>query len=105
MDFNTYVRKPFRVQAVQVTEDNIQELAKFCSGKYCTEDGHPYILVDKKSIPNVLRIEVGFFVTKMGKNIRAFSEKVFNEQFTSTTPEVEEWMRYLNGTGKVDASE
>lgn len=36
---NTFVRKPFEIEAVQVTEENMQDVAKWCGGKIKTRPG------------------------------------------------------------------
>lgn len=41
-----YVRKPFEIEAVQVTEENFDDVAKWCKGnKQTLNDGTPYIKV------------------------------------------------------------
>jgi hypothetical protein len=36
-----YVRKPFEVEAVQVTEENLEEVAQWCHGELQTEGSQP----------------------------------------------------------------
>lgn len=36
---NTFVRKPFEIEAVQVTEENMHDVAKWCGGKIKTRPG------------------------------------------------------------------
>jgi hypothetical protein len=84
MQFTTFVRKPFVVEAVEVTKDNISEVAKYVGDLRQKEDGTPYILVDPRLVPNVpdiFRVYPGFFMTKMGENVRCYSRKIFTEQF------------------------
>ena len=81
MEFTTFVRKPFVVQAVEVTADNIEEVAKYIGDVREREDGTKYILVDGRLVPNVERVYPGFFMTKMGENVRCYSRKIFREQF------------------------
>lgn len=100
MDFVTYVRKPFTVKAVMVTEENMEEIAKQVGEIRETEDETParkYIFVDRRIVPNVFKVFPGFYMTKMGDNIRFYSKKVFNEQFTEQTPEITNWVDYMNG--------
>lgn len=103
LEFTNYVRKPFSVQAIEVTEENIRDVARglnIGNVKYDEETGEPYIMVDKKKIPNVNRVHAGFFVTKMGNNIRCYNPQVFPQQFTEITPEIIAAMEDINGEGE-----
>lgn len=97
MEFNTFVRKPFKVEAVEITEDNIEELAEFIGELREKDNGTPYIQVDRRLVPNIFRVYPGFWMTRMGDNIRCYSKKIFNEQFTQTTPEIDVWVNFMNG--------
>lgn len=96
MDLSTYVRKPFTVEAVKITEENIEEIAQLVGTLKQKEDGTPYIEVDRKKVPSMLQVFVGSYMTKMGNNIRCYSPKVFEEQFTELTPEIKTWVDYVN---------
>jgi hypothetical protein len=46
IEIGNYIRKPFEVEAIQVTDENIEEVAKWCKGKLKeNEAGKKYILV------------------------------------------------------------
>lgn len=96
MEFTTYVRKPFTVEAVEITTENIVELAEFIGTLREKEDGTPFIEVDRKLVPNVFRVFPGYRMTKMGDNIRCYAEHIFKEQFTETTPEIQKWVEFMN---------
>lgn len=96
MEFSEYVRKPFVVEAVEVTVDNIAEIAKYVGELREKDDGTPFIFVDRRLVPNIFRVYPGFFMTRMGDHIRCYSRKVFFEQFTPSTDEVREWVNFLN---------
>ena len=81
MQFDTYTRKPFIVEAIEITEENILELAEFIGTLRKKEDGTSYIHVDKRLIPNVFRVYPGFYMTRMGDNVRCYSPKIFHDQF------------------------
>ncbi len=85
MEFTTFVRKPFSVEAVEVTAENIAEVAKYVGDLREEDDGTQYILVDRRLVPNIARVYAGFYMTKMGKNVRCYSRKIFNDQFVSST--------------------
>ena len=98
MDFTTFVRKPFTVEAVEITEENIAEIAELIGTLRQKENGSPYIAVNRRLVPNLFRVYPGFWMTKMGDgdNIRCYSKRVFNQQFVETTPDVDAWVKYLN---------
>jgi hypothetical protein len=104
MDFATFVRKPFVVEAVEVTTANIAEVAKYVGDLREKEDGTPYILVDRRLVPNVFRVYPGFFMTKMGENVRCYSRKIFKEQFTETDEKINAWVEFMN-TPELKASQ
>jgi hypothetical protein len=95
MEFNQFVRKPFVVEAVEVTEENIEEVAEYVGTLRKKDDGTPYIQVDRRLIPNVFRVFPGFWMTRMGDNIRCYSKRVFNDQFTEITPDIQTWVTYM----------
>jgi hypothetical protein len=99
VNFTTYVRKPFIVDAVEVTNDNIAEVAKYVGDLREKEDGTPYILVDRRLVPNVFRVYPGFFMTKMGENVRCYSRKIFKDQFMVQNDVVKPWVSYMINGG------
>lgn len=99
MEFTTYVRKPFVVQAVEVTAENINEVAKYIGDVREREDGTQYILVDRRLVPNVFKVYPGFFMTKMGENIRCYSRKIFREQFIEEDETITPWVEFMENKG------
>lgn len=100
MDFKTYIRKPFEVEAIEVTKDNIKDLARqFKIGKVkYSDDGVPFILVDQSRVPNVEKVWPGYYVTKVGRtNVRCYTHKIFFSQFVQTNTEIDAWVRFING--------
>lgn len=97
MEFNTYVRKPFIVEALEITPDNIEEVAPLIGTLRQKDNGTPYIQVDRRLIPNIYRVYPGFWMTRMGDNIRCYSKKIFNQQFVESTDEISQWVIYING--------
>lgn len=104
MQFSNYVRKPFTVEAVEVTADNIAEVAKYVGDLREEDDGTKYILVDRRLVPNIARVYTGFFMTKMGKNVRCYSRKIFRDQFTEEDEHTQEWVEYMNKDREESAS-
>jgi hypothetical protein len=96
MDMTTFVRKPFKVEAIEITEENIEEIAEFVGTLRTKEDGTLYIQVAPRLVPNVFKVFPGFWMTKMGDNIRCYSKKIFNEQFVKNAPDIDEWVQFMN---------
>lgn len=83
MEYSQYIRKPFSVNAVEITVDNIAEVAKLV-GELRTDEkngGHQYIALNRRIVPNVGRAYLGWFMTQLDDNFRCYSPKVFREQF------------------------
>lgn len=96
IEYNQYVRKPFVVEAVEITEENIEEVAEFVGEVRTKEDGSKFIFVDRRLVPNVFRVYPGHFMTRMGDNIRCYSKRVFNEQFVHMQPEIKQWVDFMD---------
>ncbi len=96
MVFTTFVRKPFAVNVVEVTEENIAEIAELVGTLRKKEDGTSYIHVDRRLVPNVYRVFPGFYMTKMGDNVRCYSKQVFNKQFIASSPDIDTWVKFMN---------
>lgn len=96
-DYKTFVRRPFPVKALLITKDNIVDLAPQIGELQYKDDDpdQPYIQVDRKKVPSVFRVWPGYFLTKMGDNVRCYSPKVFKQQFVADSPEIQEWVTYL----------
>lgn len=95
MEFKSFVRKPFVVEAVEVTVENIDDVAKYVGDVRSKEDGTKYILVDRRLVPNVFRVYPGFYMTKMGENVRCYSRKIFREQFVENDENIQPWVEFM----------
>lgn len=96
MEYASYVRKPFLIEAVEVTAENIGEVAQFVGTLRKKENGTPYIQVDRRLVPSIFRVYPGFWMTRMDGNIRCYSKRTFQEQFIQSTPDIEQWVNFLN---------
>lgn len=96
MELKPFVRKPFLVEAIEITEENIAEIAEHVGTLKFKEDGSPFIHVNTKKVPNVYRVYPGFWMTKMGNNVRCYTKKIFTEHFVETTPEINTWVQYIS---------
>ena len=94
MEFIKFVRKPFIVDAVEVTLENIEEISKLV-GELREKDGKPFIQVNRNVVPGVYRVHPGYWMTRMGDNIRCYNKRVFSQQFCENTEEIENWVNYI----------
>ncbi len=81
MDFITYIRKPFNIEAVQITEDNIDEVAKLIGKVREDENGVKFIKVNPNKVPNVPKVSIGYYVTRLGSRIRCYAPHIFERLF------------------------
>lgn len=83
MEFKPFARRPFIIEAVQVTKDNIEEIAALGVGTVCTSSaGVPFIKVDRNVVPHVSRVYIGFWFTRTDRGqIRCYAKKVFDTQY------------------------
>ena len=101
MEFTSFVRRPFIVTAIQITAENIDELAPLVGEVKEGENGK-YIALDRRIIPNIRKAFIGWWITKLDDNVRCYSPKVFDQEFTQyedawagwfeTTTEVEDML-------------
>jgi hypothetical protein len=85
------------VDAVEITAENIEEVAPFIGDLRTQGDGTPYILVDPRLVPSVPKVYIGFFMTKIGDNVHCYSRRIFRDQYLKHTPEIQGWLDYLTG--------
>lgn len=98
MEMNEFIRKPFVVEAVEITEDNIYEVAKYVGDVIEEEGVQPYIQADRRLAPGATRVYIGFFMTRMNDHIRCYPRGLFFDQFTPLTGDVQKWVDFLNKT-------
>lgn len=96
MDFSTYVRKPFMVEAVEITEINMQDVADLIGKVDKDDEGKICIVITRKGIPGVPKVYPGFWLTKMGSNIRCYSAKAFTNQFVEGNSEIDKWVEIFS---------
>lgn len=105
MEFTNFVRKPFTVEATEVTTENIAEVAELIGVLREKDNGTPYIAVDRRLVPNLYRVYTGFWLTRMGDNVRCYSKRVFKQQFTESNAEIETWVEYLSRNNSNDLAD
>jgi hypothetical protein len=87
VESTTYVRKPFEVEAVEVTTDNVEEVAKWCDGKVLAEgdDENPKQFV-KVRVARALnerqtKAYPGDWVLYAGTGYKVYTPKAFAKTF------------------------
>lgn len=105
LEYETFIRKPFKIQAVLITEDNIEQIAEEIGRiQYKRDNGEPYIRVNPHLIPNLQYVYLGFWMTKMVvktdtqdfTNYRCYSGKAFDKQFAPYSEHAQGWMDFLD---------
>lgn len=98
MQYIEVIRKPFILEAIEITTDNIEELAALVGTLKHKEDGTPFIQLNRQVIPGPLyRAFPGFWLTKVNDNHRCYAPKVFHKEFGELDPNTRDWVNYLNG--------
>lgn len=99
-----YVRRPFEVEAVLVTEDNLPEVAVWCQGDVQTEtyrngDEREFIKVRVARALNERQTKAypGDWVLYAGTGFKVYTEKAFKKTFEPVNLE-EERIEYFSMT-------
>lgn len=81
-----YVRKPFEVDAVQVTEENLEAVKDWCQGAL-EEDNRPYIRVRVARPLNERQTKAypGDWVLYAGTGFKVYTSKAFHKTFEQAT--------------------
>lgn len=89
MQTERYVRRPFEVEAVQVTEENYEEVATWCGGTIHSPDSgvttaKVFIRVEVKNPQNErqTRAHIGDWILFAGKTFRVYTTNAFTRNFT-----------------------
>lgn len=78
-----YARKPFDVDAVQVTAENMDAVAKWCQGEVQTDGDQKFIKVRVARVLNERQTKayVGDWVLYAGAGYKVYTEKAFKKSF------------------------
>lgn len=89
MKTEKYTRNPFVIDAVQVTDDNINEIAQWCSGDVRTaeikpgkEDHYIKVRVQRPLNERQTQAFVGDWVLFAGTGYKVYTNKAFRKCFT-----------------------
>ena len=86
MEIKKYLRKPFSIEAVQVTPENMEEVAEWCGGTIMrngTEGKNAYIKVKVYRPVSVRQSQAfaGDWVLRAGKGFKVYNEAAFENTF------------------------
>lgn len=89
METTKFTRKPFEVEAVQVTDQNIDEVASWCQGEVITLDGVKHIKVRVLRVINERQTQafVGDWVLYAGTGYKVYPDKAFKKSFSPANEE------------------
>ena len=85
MDVERYQRRPFFVEAVVVTPENMAEVSTWCDGTIVVEDATSYIKVPVKRPMHIRQTYAypGHYVVKAGTGFKVYTPKRFEADFHS----------------------
>lgn len=83
LDIAQYARKPFVVQGVQVTQENIHDVALWCDGKVINEVDAQFVKVDVRRPLHERQTKAyaGDWVLRAGQGFRVYNDAAFRNQF------------------------
>lgn len=78
-----YTRKPVHVDAIQVTEENIETLALWCQGNLINDGDGDYIKVDVHTPRNERQTQafVGDWLLYHDKGFKVYTDEAFRKTF------------------------
>ena len=84
-----YSRRPFSITAVQITEENLEEIAALISASVTTTPHTRFIDVNPSIIQGIGVIKPGWWITLMEGSYRAYTNDVFHRLFKADVPHVD----------------
>jgi hypothetical protein len=99
MNFTEFVRKPFKIEAEQITNENMDEVCELIGHEVRTQGESRYIVVNRRIVPNGYRAYAGWWITQMGDNFRCYPKRVFEDQFV---PMSDEWATWFEDAPEED---
>lgn len=95
LNFKTFVRRPFLVEAIEITEENIHELSEFIGELVQKEGQPPYIEVDRKKVRNRSKVKIGHWMTRKDGLIHCYPALPFEKQFSGTSEQILDWVEFM----------
>lgn len=95
MDTNKYLRKSIEIDAVQVTSENIAEVAEWCNGQVIDQDGQTdsHIKVDVHRPLSLRQTQafVGDWILGSPKGFKVYTDNAFRSNFVLKPDEAPEY--------------
>lgn len=79
-----YVRKPLYVDAVQVTNENLDEIGAWCQGDVTTDDSgtrYIHVRVHNPKTPRQSKAFVGDWILYTDRGYKVYTHKAFHASF------------------------
>lgn len=86
MEFTKFIRPPIVVEAVEITLENIGEIASKIGEIRHKPDGTPYIAIDRRVVPHMTKAYLGSYVTIADDNYHCYTAEAFARIFDSYQP-------------------
>lgn len=89
IDTQTYTRKPFSVEAIQITKANMVHVAAWCKGTLIEDRGKPFIEVEVHNPLNERQKKgyIGDWVLQSTSGFKVYTQKSFDKTFDVNEPE------------------
>lgn len=89
MQTTKFIRRSFEVDAVRVTDENIDDVAKWCQGEVLETNGKKYIKVKVQKIISDRQTQafVGDWVLYAGAGYKVYTNRAFRNSFDQVTRE------------------
>jgi hypothetical protein len=98
-NFTTFIRKPYKVEVFRVTDDNLDEVCEAIEGVINEKDGVRFVKTNRRVVRNADRIWPGFYITRVGKKLLAYSPRLFHRNYVEPTEDVLGWVNFLDSLG------
>jgi hypothetical protein len=80
-----YISKPSEVEAIQVTKENMADVAKWCAGEIVKDkEGQPFIKVKvwRAQSEKLTQGYAGFWILRRGTGFKVYTDKAFKSSYT-----------------------
>lgn len=96
MEITRYIRKPFYVEAIQVTPENLEDVAIWCHGQVFDKE-ETYVKVPVKRPHSVRQTfaYIGDWVLKSEQNFKVYTTGSFEKNFHADTYQEERFEEIL----------
>lgn len=82
LQFRTFERKPFRVEAVKITEENIDEIGELIGEvRIHRRTKHKFIITNPKIVSEVGMVYIGWYLTRFKGRYRCYKPIAFEKEF------------------------